>query len=202
MQRAADVELDPGLGQLLDDVAGVDQRTGQTDELGATRVSPERQRRGPRVRQGGRGWCRSGRGRRRPVRLHPERDQRITSSAATAAGFSPHIPFQAPDPARIRSFVAAGLGVALLAESAARCDGPHIDVHTLRPIPPHPPIGLNTDRRAPVTPTLRAWPHHLEQASPDADDRRRRRRKRIADCDDLGTIARYSVQSRPWRHCR
>jgi LysR family transcriptional activator of glutamate synthase operon len=91
----------------------------------------------------------------------------ILTTAAAAAGFSPHIPFQAPDPASIRSFVAAGLGVAMLAESAARSDGPHIDVHPLRPAPPHPPIGLITDRRAPVTPTLRAWLQHLERTLPD-----------------------------------
>ncbi len=85
----------------------------------------------------------------------------ILTAAAAEQGFAPRIQFEAPDPASIRRFVAAGLGVALLAESAAYGDGPAIDVHRLKPAPPHPPIGLIRSRRQP-TPTLRAWIQHVQ----------------------------------------
>jgi LysR family transcriptional regulator, transcription activator of glutamate synthase operon len=85
--------------------------------------------------------------------------------SAVEQGFHPHIQFEAPDPAAIRSFVAAGLGVALLAESAARGDGPAIDVHHLKNAPTHPPIGL-IHRRKDASPTLQAWTAHLLSAHP------------------------------------
>lgn len=90
----------------------------------------------------------------------------ILTAAAAEQGFIPRIPFEAPDPASIRRFVAAGLGVALLAESAAYGDGPAIDVHRLKPTPPHPPIGLIHNRRQPMPPTLRAWIRHLQLRHP------------------------------------
>jgi len=83
-------------------------------------------------------------------------------------GFTPRIRFEAPDPVSIRRFVAAGLGVALLAESAAYGDGAAIDAHRLKPAPPHPPIGLIRNRRSTTTPTLRAWLQHITPSHPTA----------------------------------
>lgn len=87
----------------------------------------------------------------------------ILTAAAAEQGFTPRIQFEAPDPASIRRFVAADLGVALLAESAAHGDGPAIDVHRLKPTPPHPPIGLIRHRGQPMSPTLRAWVQHVQR---------------------------------------
>jgi LysR family transcriptional activator of glutamate synthase operon len=89
----------------------------------------------------------------------------ILTAAAAERGFTPRIQFEAPDPASIRAFVAAGLGVALLAESAAHGDGPSVDVHRLTPAPRHPPIGWIRHARNPVSPTLRAWIQHAEGVS-------------------------------------
>jgi len=89
----------------------------------------------------------------------------ILTSAAAELGFEPNIQFEAPDPTTIRRFVAAGLGVALLAESAARGDGPLVDVHHLKHAPRHPPIGLIHNRRQ-SAPTLRAWTQLLHSAFP------------------------------------
>lgn len=61
---------------------------------------------------------------------------------AAASGFEPRVQFQTHSAASIRELVAAGLGVALLAASAARGPGPAVDVHRLEPAPAHPPIGL------------------------------------------------------------
>jgi LysR family transcriptional activator of glutamate synthase operon len=85
----------------------------------------------------------------------------ILTAAATEHGFTARIQFEAPDPASIRRFVAAGLGVALLAESVAHGDGPAIQVHRLKPAPVHPPIGLIRNRRQPMSATLHAWAQHL-----------------------------------------
>jgi len=87
----------------------------------------------------------------------------ILSTAAAEQGFEPQIPFQASSPTGIRELVAAGLGIALLAESAALSPGPPIDVHHLKPAPQHPPIGSIRLRTRTDTPTLRAWHHQLEQ---------------------------------------
>jgi len=90
----------------------------------------------------------------------------ILTEAAAKCGFEPRIPFQAASPANIRELVAAGLGVALLAESAAQAPGPAIDLHQLKPAPQHPPIGtIHLQKRA-ETPALRAWRHHLDQTHP------------------------------------
>jgi len=88
----------------------------------------------------------------------------ILTVAAAAQGFAPRIQFEAPDPVSIRQLVAAGLGVALLAESAALADGPAITVHRLTPPPKHPPIGLIRVRDRAVHPAARAWQQHLEQS--------------------------------------
>ena len=90
----------------------------------------------------------------------------ILVAAAAAAGFTPRIQLETHSPASIRELVAAGLGVALMAESSARAIGPDVGVHRLRPAPPHPPIGLiRVPERAP-SPATRAFQQHLEQAYP------------------------------------
>lgn len=88
----------------------------------------------------------------------------ILSAAAAEQGFTPRIQFEAPDPVSIRELVAAGLGVALLAESAARAEGPAVGVHHLQPAPKHPPIGLIGLRNRTVDPAVRAWQLHLRRS--------------------------------------
>lgn len=90
----------------------------------------------------------------------------IVVRAAAEHGFVPQIPFQASTPAGIRDLVGAGLGVALVAESAALGPGAPIDVHRLEPAPDHPPIGSIRLRTRPDTPAVRAWVRQLEQAFP------------------------------------
>lgn len=81
----------------------------------------------------------------------------ILIEAAAAEGFVPRIEFQTHSPASIRDLVATGLGVALLARSAAHDPGPPIGIHDLKRPPKHPPIGL-IHRRSPVlTPAARAF---------------------------------------------
>lgn len=87
----------------------------------------------------------------------------ILTTAAAQQGFPPRIQFETAGPASIRELVAAGLGVALLAESAALGPGPTVDVHYLDPAPRHPPIGTVRLRDRADTPTVRAWQHHLER---------------------------------------
>ena len=76
-------------------------------------------------------------------------------------GFTPHIPFQTHSPASIRELVAAGLGVALLAGSAAHGPGPAIVARPLRPGVAHPPVGLIRARHRPLGPAARAWQQQL-----------------------------------------
>ena len=83
-----------------------------------------------------------------------------------AAGFPPHIPFETHSAAAIRDLVSAGLGVALLARSAAVCPGPPITVCTPQPAIPHPPIAVIHRRDRPLSPAARACRRHvLAQAS-------------------------------------
>lgn len=88
----------------------------------------------------------------------------ILCAAAAEQRFTPRIQFEAPDPVSIRELVAAGLGVALLAESAARAEGPAIGVHHLQPAPKHPPIGLIGLRNRTENPAVRAWQLHLRRS--------------------------------------
>jgi len=85
----------------------------------------------------------------------------ILLAAAAAAGFTPHIPFQTHSPASIRELVAAGLGVALLAGSAAHGPGPAVTARPLRPRVTHPPVGLIWSRHRPLSPAARAWQQQL-----------------------------------------
>lgn len=61
---------------------------------------------------------------------------------AAAAGFQPQVQFETHNAASIRELVSAGLGVALLARSAADAPGAAICARELDPAPRHPPIGL------------------------------------------------------------
>jgi LysR family transcriptional regulator, transcription activator of glutamate synthase operon len=90
----------------------------------------------------------------------------ILVAAAAAAGFTARIQLETHSPASIRELVAAGLGVALMAESSARAIGPEVQVHRLQPAPPHPPIGLVLLPGRTPGPATRAFQQHLEQAHP------------------------------------
>lgn len=85
----------------------------------------------------------------------------ILTGAAAAEGFTPRIEFETYSPASIRELVAAGLGVALLARSAAERPGPAIGVCELAHAPEHPPIGLIRSRARPLAPAARAFADHL-----------------------------------------
>jgi len=89
----------------------------------------------------------------------------ILTEAAAAEGFAPRIEFETYSPASIRELVAAGLGVALLARSAAEGPGPAVGVCELARPPEHPPIGLIRSRARPLTPAARAFGDHLAQAA-------------------------------------
>jgi DNA-binding transcriptional LysR family regulator len=88
----------------------------------------------------------------------------ILLAAAAAAGFTPRIQLETHSPASIRELVAAGLGVALMAESSARAIGPAVQVRRLLPPPPHPPIGTILPRDRAPNPATRAWQRYLDQA--------------------------------------
>ena len=90
----------------------------------------------------------------------------ILVAAAAAAGFTPRIQLETHSPASIRELVAAGLGVALMAESSARAIGPDVHLHRLQPPPPHPPIGLIRVPERTPSPATRAFQQHLEQDYP------------------------------------
>ena len=81
----------------------------------------------------------------------------ILLAEAARHGFAPRIAFEASTPASVRELVAAGLGVALLAESAARAPGPAIDVHRLADPPRHPPIGCIMPAGRAVTPAVQEF---------------------------------------------
>jgi DNA-binding transcriptional LysR family regulator len=87
----------------------------------------------------------------------------ILTGAAAAEGFVPRIEFETYSPASIRDLVSAGLGVALLARSAA--EGPAIGVCELARPPEHPPIGLIRARGRALTPAARAFADHLAQGA-------------------------------------
>jgi DNA-binding transcriptional LysR family regulator len=85
----------------------------------------------------------------------------ILTGAAAADGFVPRIEFETYGPASIRELVAAGLGVALLARSAAEGPGPAVGMCELARPPEHPPIGLIRSRARPLPPAARAFWDHL-----------------------------------------
>jgi DNA-binding transcriptional LysR family regulator len=86
---------------------------------------------------------------------------RILHAAASAAGFTPRIPFETHSASAIRDLVSAGVGVALLARSAAIRPGPPILIQPPHPAIPHPPIAVIHRRDRPLTPAARACRRHL-----------------------------------------
>jgi len=85
----------------------------------------------------------------------------ILLAAASAAGFTPRIAFETHSALAIRDLVAAGVGVALLARSAATRPGPAIVTHTPHPAIPHPPIAVIHRRDRQLSPAARACRRHL-----------------------------------------
>lgn len=88
----------------------------------------------------------------------------LLDRAAAAAGFEPRVEFETRSAASVRQLVSAGLGVAVLAESAAREPGAPIAIHELRPAPRHPPIGLVEPAGRRLTPAARAFRDELAGA--------------------------------------
>ena len=85
----------------------------------------------------------------------------ILVEAAAAEGFTPRIEFETYSPASMRELVAAGLGVAIIAGSAADAPGPPVAIYQLDPAPWHPPIGLICQRDRPLTPAAEAFRAHI-----------------------------------------
>jgi DNA-binding transcriptional LysR family regulator len=85
----------------------------------------------------------------------------ILLEAARRAGFAPRVPFETHSAASIRDLVAAGLGVAILARSAAVAPGPPIAIHAPQPAIPHPPNAVIHRRDRPLSPAARACRRHL-----------------------------------------
>jgi LysR family transcriptional activator of glutamate synthase operon len=99
------------------------------------------------------------------VCLPPDSELRRSLDAAAAdVGFRPDVPFEAPTPDAVQDFVAAGLGVALLAASTVGDDAPAVGVHEVRPALHHPPIGLIHRGEQHLSPAARALAVHVEQA--------------------------------------
>lgn len=93
----------------------------------------------------------------------------ILDAAAAAAGFQPRVQFETHSPNSIRELVSAGLGVALLAASAAHNAGPPVTIRAVRPAPLHPPVGLIHHRDRRLTPAANACRRHLRNAGPGVD---------------------------------
>ncbi|MDQ6782288.1 MAG: LysR family transcriptional regulator [Actinomycetota bacterium] len=89
----------------------------------------------------------------------------ILTTAAATDGFEPLVQFETSTPTGIRELVAAGLGVALLARSAALAPGPPVSIHALHPAPAHPPIGVIAHRDRRLTPAAQTCRRHLADAS-------------------------------------
>ena len=89
----------------------------------------------------------------------------ILTRAAATAGFVPRVEFETRTAASVRQLVSAGLGVGLLAGSAAREAGAPVAVHTLRPAPRHPPIGILEPAGRRLTPAARTLREELLSAA-------------------------------------
>ena len=66
--------------------------------------------------------------------------RRLLNTAFSAIDAVPRVEFETHSPASIREMVAAGLGCALIAQSAVEKEGPDVQVHCIPGLPPHPPI--------------------------------------------------------------
>jgi LysR family transcriptional regulator, transcription activator of glutamate synthase operon len=89
----------------------------------------------------------------------------LLDEAAAGAGFTARVQFETQSPASVRALVAAGLGVALLARSAAEPPGPEVAVRPLRHPPAHPPIGLIHRRDRPLSAAARACRRQIVTAA-------------------------------------
>jgi LysR family transcriptional activator of glutamate synthase operon len=87
----------------------------------------------------------------------------ILVAAAAAEGFQPRVQFVTHNAGSVRELVSSGLGVAILAHSAAHTAGPPVTVHTLRPAIQHPPIGLIHSRDRRLSPAARTCRTHLRR---------------------------------------
>lgn len=87
----------------------------------------------------------------------------ILDDAGRRAGFTPRVDFETHSPASIRELVSAGLGVALLADSAARAPGAPVEIHRVEPEPPYPPIALIRRRGHTLGPAARAFARDLAE---------------------------------------
>lgn len=85
----------------------------------------------------------------------------ILIAASRAEDFEPRIHFETASPISIRELVSAGLGVALLARSAACTPGPPVAIHVLDPAPAHPPIGVIHHRDRQLSTAAQACRRHL-----------------------------------------
>ena len=90
----------------------------------------------------------------------------ILDDAARKAGFEPRVPFETATPASIRELVAAGLGVAVLARTAARSPGPAVSIRRLSPAPPHPGIGVIHHRDHRLSAAARSCRRQLIELAP------------------------------------
>jgi DNA-binding transcriptional LysR family regulator len=93
----------------------------------------------------------------------------ILTKAAAAEGFVPRVEFETYSPASIRELVAAGLGVALVAASAARAPGPPVEIYPIAQLS-HPSIGLIILDERPLTPAAGAFRDFLTHSLPHATD--------------------------------
>jgi transcriptional regulator, LysR family len=66
--------------------------------------------------------------------------RRLLNTAFSAIDAVPQVEFETHSPASIREMVAAGLGCALIAQSAVDKEEPDVQVHCIPGLPPHPPI--------------------------------------------------------------
>ncbi|MQY31390.1 LysR family transcriptional regulator [Nocardia aurantia] len=84
----------------------------------------------------------------------------LLRETAANSGFEPRIDFVADTPATVRAFVAAGLGIAVMAASTTTGPGPTVTTRDLSDPPRHPAITLITPKH-PLTPIIRAFADHL-----------------------------------------
>jgi LysR family transcriptional regulator, transcription activator of glutamate synthase operon len=84
---------------------------------------------------------------------------------AADAGLASPVRFEAATPAGVRALVAAGLGVALLAASAAEGPGPAVDTHEVSPPTAHPPFGILRPAGRPPSPAADALFRHVVRAA-------------------------------------
>ncbi|MCD2196552.1 LysR family transcriptional regulator [Actinomycetospora endophytica] len=90
---------------------------------------------------------------------------------AADAGLASPVRFEAATPAGVRALVAAGLGVALLAASAAGTPGPPVDAHEVSPPTSHPPFGiLRPADRSPSPAAEALYRHVVRLAGHDVAD--------------------------------